>query len=208
MDAFGFDTCREQHISLSYEFLRTRAVYYSGGIHSGSHAERNSHREVALDESVDDIYGWTLCGQDDMQTGGTSLLGKADDGIGNASACRSCFRCSAYRHGKICVFIHHYHYVRKVSVSMVRAQLALLVSGVVQLDVVDSGLAEKFVPVIHLYTEGAQNLLRVLRILDDGTVGLILFRACIRQYCEVVLKKLGIRRELHHLRINEDKLQL
>ena len=114
MDAFGFDTCREQHISLSYEFLRTRAVYYSGGIHS----------------------------------------------------------------------------------------------GVVQLDVVDSGLAEKFVPVIHLYAEGAQNLLRVLRILDDGTVGLILFRARIRQYCEVVLKKLGIRRELHHLRINEDKLQL
>ena len=76
-------------------------------------------------------------------------------------------------------------------VSIRRKQVAVLVLLVVELDVRDTGLAEEFVALIHLDAEGAENLLGLVRLLDDGILEFFLL-VIARKDCEVMVQETRI----------------
>ena len=92
--------------------------------------------------------------------------------------------------------------------ALLRVELAVLVFLVVELDVVDAGLAEQFVPVVHLLAEGTQYILGVGGLLDYGVVPLVLFAGCVRKDGQVVVQEAGVCGELDHLRVDEHEFQL
>ena len=147
-------------------------------------------------------------GQNDVDAGSTSFLRQTYDRTGNAASGGLGFRTAAARHGKVGILIHNYYQIRQEAMSLVTAKVMLTEFLVVQGDLVDSGLGQQFVTIVHLNAHGTQNLFSILRLLDDGGVHFIFFGCRIGHDSQIVVQKFGVGREFHHLRVDEYELKL
>ena len=206
LDPLSLDTCVIEHVSLADQFLGSRGIKYRGGVDPGNHPEGHPRREVSLDKAGDHIHGRPLRRQDDVDAGGPSLLGEADDRCRDAAGRRLGLSAAAHRHGEVGIFIDDGDYVGQELVPVRRKQVAVLVFFVVEFDVRDVGLAQKLVPFLHLCNEALQDLVSLVSLLDDGIVHDFLLVVG-RRDCEIVLDKPLVSRELHHLRIDEHQLE-
>ena len=89
-----------------------------------------------------------------------------------------------------------------------REKMTVLVLLVIVLEVVDAGISQKLVSFIHLHTKRVQYLLCLLRTLYNGLLLLFLRTLSHRKNGKIMLQERIICSELHHLRVNEDELQL
>ena len=86
--------------------------------------------------------------------------------------------------------------------------MAVLVFLVIEFDIVYESLAEQFVALVHLDAERAQHTLGILGLLYNGRIPFILLVARIGKDGQIMLEQIGIGRELYHLRVDEDQLEL
>ena len=92
-------------------------------------------------------------------------------------------------------------------VSVRREKMPFLVFGVVQFDVIDTCRRKKLIPLVHLDAERIQHILCLFRLLYDGILSFIFLADCHRKDSKIMFQERVICSELHHLRVNEDKLQ-
>ena len=87
-------------------------------------------------------------------------------------------------------------------------EVTVFVFLVVELYVVDHRHAEQLVSLVHLHAERLEYGVGLLGCLVDGVGDLVGLARGAGQYGKVVLQQVGIGRELDHLRVNENELQL
>ena len=142
-----------------------------------------------------------------MNTGSPTLLGESDDGCGDASGHRLGVSTAADRHCQIGVLINDCHDIRQEPMTVRRKKMALLEFLVILLDIRHISLAKQFIALLHLGHERLQDLLCLVGFLDNGILLLVPFIIA-RHDRQIMMKKTTIVRELDHLRIYEDELQL
>ncbi len=140
-----------------------------------------------------------------MNTGGPPLLCQSDDGIGNVPS--DVLRLPAHRHCEIGIFVDHYNQVWEEAVTVNGRKLSVFVFVVVEFDVVDVSLVQQGVPIVHFHTEGAEDLVRLVGVFDDGSVYLGLFVLRVRKDGEIVPDQILVGSELDHLRVDEHELE-
>ena len=143
-----------------------------------------------------------------MDACGAALLGEAHDGPHDAFLHVPRLRAAAAGHSQVGVLVDDHHEIGEEAVAVLGIELAVLVPLVVELDVVDECLAEQGVALVHLGAERTEDLLGLLRLLDDGRIGLLILVGGRRQDGEIMLEQASVRGELHHLRVDEDHLHL
>ena len=142
-----------------------------------------------------------------METCRPTLLSETHDGVTDILRTLTCLGICTTCHSEVSILVNDYNEIRKELMTFCREKMTILVFLVVQLDVVDPSSCEELVTFVHLNAERIEHLLSLLRLLDDCVLPLILLACSHRKNCKIVLKKSIIGCELHHLRVNEDKLE-
>ena len=143
-----------------------------------------------------------------MDSRGTALLGQPDDGIGDAPGLVLGLASHSSGHGEVSILVDNRNDVRQISMSFGRQEMTVAIFVVVKLDIVHRGLAQELVSLVHLDAEGLENVVSLSRLLDNGVFSLLLLVGCGRKHCEIMMEEILVGIEFHHLRVNEDKLQL
>src|SRR5690554_3792272 len=68
-----------QHVAVAQQLFGAALIKYGTGVNLGRHLERHPRRDIGLDQACDHIHGWPLGSKNQMDTGGTGLLGNAGD---------------------------------------------------------------------------------------------------------------------------------
>ena len=89
-----------------------------------------------------------------------------------------------------------------------REKATILVFVVVKLDVIHTCSCEELVTLVHLDAERVEHGFSLLRLLDDCILLLVLFTCRCRKHSKIMLEERIVCSELHHLRVDEDKLEL
>ena len=127
-----------------------------------------------------------------MYAHGARLLGDAADRLRNVFT---------GNHDKVGIFVDNYHDIRQETVPLFGIEPALRKTLVIFFEVLDTGVAEQHIAVVHLHAkavEGGDYLLRV----GDDSLGLV------GQFGEILLVDGLKQRELYRLRVDENKFQL
>ncbi len=179
----------EQHVALSQELFCAVHIQNGSGIHTGGNTEGNTAGHVSLDQSRNDVHGRTLRGDDQVDAGCSCQLGKAADGglhvvFGD--------------HHQIRQLVHNddqlRHKVHDCFVSAAALDLLVLAyQRVVALDVANPRIRKRAVPRLHLRNAPVQRCRRLLRI---------------GHHRNHQVRNAVVNRELHHLRIDHDELDL
>ena len=201
------DSGREEAVTLAGKLLRSRGIEYHAGIHPCGYLEGYLHREVGAYETGNDICGRTLGGDDHIDAAGAALLGEAHYGGGYASGACLCLR-SVHRHYQVGILVYDHDQIRQEVVSFGREKMAMPVFLIICLDLIDTGLAEQGVAVVHLDAEGPEGGIRQTLVVHYDALGLLLGIGCSRNGSQIVMQELAVGGELDLLRIHEHEFEL
>ena len=197
----------QEHIAAANQFVCARLVQDGGRVDAGGNAERDTHGEVGLDKTGNDVYCRALGGQDAVQTGCTAFLGQTDNRGGNHAGLGLGFRRTAAGHGEVCVLIDDHHNVRHEVVTFVRTKMMVFPLAVVQFDIVHIGLGQELVAGIHFHAQRIEDGGGVLGIFDDGFFCLFLLAGGVGQHGQVMVQQMAVGGELHHLGVYEHEFE-
>ena len=183
-----------EHVALPEQLLRAVAVEDGAAVHPGGDVKRDPGGHVGLDQARDHVDRRPLRGEDDVDAHGARLLGQAGDrGLDLLGR----------RHHEIGQLVDDHddegqelrESLHLGGVDLVLESLAQLLraESVVTRDMADSRRGEHLVPLLHLVHGPAENCGRLLHVRDHRG--------------EEVRNVLELR-QLHHLRVDEDELEL
>ena len=132
----------KEHITFSKKLLGSVHIQNCPGIHTGRYGESNSGRHIRLDQTGDNIYRRSLCGNDQMDTCRTCKLGQTTDSI---------LHLSGSNHHKVGKLIHDDHDLRHFHRFFFSScRLDLLCFFIIFIQITDTVLRKCIVTVCHL----------------------------------------------------------
>ena len=137
-----------------------------------------------------------------MDTCGPSLLGKTDDGCGDAPGHGFGVSSTSDRHREVCIFIDNRDYVGQEPVSLGGKEVTVPELVVIELDIGDIGLAQELVTLFHLEDQRLEHLFGLICFLDDRILLFLLFIVA-GKYRKVVVKQPAVGGEFDHLGVDE-----
>ena len=174
LNALRRSVLRNNHIPVSKKLLRSCLIEYDAGIDVGFHGEGDTHGEVRLDKAGDDIPSGRLRRDNKVDTAGASHLGEGDDG-GHDALLMSLRLRPSHSKSKLRVLVNDHHDIWKIPVAVLRVELVGHELRVVLLNLRSAGTLEEVITLRHLLAQRAKDLVRPVRVLDDGPRPLIFF---------------------------------
>ena len=181
-----------QHVALADELVGARGIQDRLGIHARLHAECDTRGEVGLDTARDNVHGWTLRSNHQVDADGTGELCQTGQRLLHLASCR---------HDQVAELIDNDHDIRHISVTRHRRELACTEFGIVFLDITHLRHLQQVVAVVHLHAQGVERAHHLFRVGDDGI-------AVVGQRGQIVVLDGRIEREFHLLRIHQHELHL
>ena len=189
-----------EHVSAADKLVSTLGVKHGTRVDNRLCAQRDTCRDICLDNTRHNVYRRTLSSQNHVHTYGTRFLRDTRNRRLHLLACL---------HDKVTVLVNDNHDVWQVLVmqrtihQFVGIKAAVDELLVIILQVAHAGIHQQLVAVLHLNNQTVQ---RVNHLVAIGDNHLVLIH--IGHSCQIVFEQRFVRRELYHLRVNEYHFQL
>ncbi len=176
-------------------------------VHLRLRLESNTHREVGLNHTGDNLSSWRLCCNNQVNSTRAPHLRQGYDGGHNAAGVRLGFRSAGAKY-QLRVFINDYNNVGQEPVTILRIQFVRIPFIKILQEVRRPGLLKQRISVRHLLTKRTKGNVRRFRCLDHSPGLLIILRTGVLRYGQIMLHEAGIIAKLRFLRVDEHQFQL